>query len=92
VQARFAKDNVAVSGEAREYVRIGDTGGRLSFRFCPECGATVYYVCDEEPHLVGVPVGGFSDPTFPAPHYSVYESRRHPWVVTPDSCAERFDR
>lgn len=90
VQARFARDRVTVEGTAREYVRIGDDGGRVVFRFCPDCGATVYYVIDEEPDLVGVPVGAFADPTFPAPRYAVYESRRHPWVVTPDTCVERF--
>jgi hypothetical protein len=70
---------------AREYVRVGDDGGRITFRFCPECGSTVYYSIDIEPDLVGVPVGAFADPTFPAPTYSVYEARRHAWARVPES-------
>jgi hypothetical protein len=31
--------------------------------------------------VVAVPVGAFADPTFPAPKFSVYEHRKHPWVV-----------
>lgn len=91
VQARFPRDKVTVEGAATEYVRIGDEGGRAVFRFCPRCGATVYYTLDGEPDLVGVPVGAFADPAFPPPKYSVYRIRRHPWVAEPEECVERFD-
>jgi hypothetical protein len=91
VQARFARDRVTHSGNAREYVRVGDDGGRLTFRFCPECGSTVCYSIDGEPDLVGVPVGAFADPTFPPPTYSVYDARRHPWVRDPESVVEHWD-
>jgi hypothetical protein len=33
---------------------------------------------------VAVAVGNFADPAFPAPRISLYERRRHPWVVAPD--------
>lgn len=84
VQARFSKDRVEPSGRSCEYIRVGDEGGRLTFRFCPECGSTVYYTHDDDPDLVGVPVGAFADPAFPPPTYVVYESRRHAWVRVPD--------
>lgn len=29
---------------------------------------------------VGVAVGAFADPAFPAPSVSAYDCRRHPWV------------
>ena len=35
------------------------------------------------PEAVGVPVGAFADPAFPAPRVSVYEERRHAWVGMP---------
>ena len=38
---------------------------------------------------VGIPVGAFADPTFPAPTVSVYEERMHQWVVPPPD-AEHF--
>lgn len=88
VQARFSRDEVTHEGHAREYVRVGDDGCHLTFRFCPECGSTVWYTIDVEPDLVGVPVGGFADPAFPPPTYSVYEHRRHPWAHTPATIVE----
>jgi hypothetical protein len=48
----------------------------------------VYYTIDEQPDLVGVPVGAFADSAFPRPKYSVYEPRRHPWVAQPEGCVE----
>jgi len=81
-QARFPLDRVERTGRASTYVRVGDEGGRITQSFCPDCGSTVYYQL--EPDLLGVPVGAFADPTFPAPRVSVYESRRHPWVTIPD--------
>jgi hypothetical protein len=32
---------------------------------------------------VGVAVGAFADPNFPAPRYSIYDCRRHRWVQLP---------
>lgn len=86
VQARFPKDRVAVLGGAvSEYVRTADSGNTITFRFCPRCGSTVYYTLSEYPDVIAVTVGSFADPKFPAPRHSVYESRRHHWVVPPDA-------
>ena len=81
-QARFAPERVTVRGDAREYTRISDDGEARTFSFCPSCGATVYYVCGEEP-AIAVPVGAFADPGFPAPQRSVWEARKHAWVDVP---------
>jgi hypothetical protein len=35
------------------------------------------------PGFVIIPVGGFADPGFPPPTVSVYEDRKHSWVVPP---------
>lgn len=91
VQARFERDKVTILGRVREWVRVGDDGGRGTFRFCPDCGATVYYTFEDEPDLVGVAVGAFGNPAFPPPTYSVYESRRHPWARAAESCALHDD-
>lgn len=82
-QARFSEEQVAISGSANEFVRVGDEGSRIRFRFCPICGATVYYTADDRPGVVAVPVGAFADPGFPAPVVSVYEERMHGWVGLP---------
>jgi hypothetical protein len=74
---------VTIEGRASEYVRVADSGKRLTYYFCPHCGSTVYYQLQDFPDLVAVTIGSFADPTFPAPKFSVYESRKHPWSETP---------
>jgi hypothetical protein len=82
-QARFPRSDVRLTGDSCEYVRHSDQGEPRTFHFCPECGTTVYYVVSSAPELVAVPVGAFADPAFPAPQFSVWESRMHKWVALP---------
>ncbi|HJU23385.1 MAG TPA: GFA family protein [Casimicrobiaceae bacterium] len=83
--ARFDRGSVMLAGPSTAYVRIGDSGGRATFHFCPECGATVYYIIEDQPDIIAIPVGAFTDPSFPPPTRSVYENRRHPWVHLPQN-------
>ncbi len=83
-QARFPRANVRISGEGREFTRIGDEGGKCIFTFCPACGATVQYRLAGHDDVVAIPVGAFADPDFPGPNFSVYEERMHSWVVMPE--------
>jgi len=79
-----------VEGNSKEYIRTADAGNEITFHFCPDCGATVYYELDEVPDVIAVPVGAFADPGFPAPRVSVYEARQHPWASVPED-VEHFD-
>ena len=72
-----------VSGTASEYTRTGDQGARFTFRFCPVCGTTVFHTEEGNHESVSVAVGAFTDPGFPAPEVSVYDSRRHKWLELP---------
>jgi hypothetical protein len=82
-QARFSADSVTISGNGKEFVRVGDEGTAATFRFCPECGATVYFTAPVMEGSIAIPVGAFADPTFPGPTFSVYEERMHSWVSMP---------
>jgi hypothetical protein len=88
-QARFPRGNVTVAGASTVHVIVGDEGTRAHFHFCPQCGATVWYEPEAMPDFVAIPVGAFADPGFPAPSVSVYEGRKHAWVVPPAE-AEHF--
>ncbi|MFO0993595.1 MAG: GFA family protein [Hyphomicrobiales bacterium] len=87
VQARFRRDQVAISGRSTEFTRKADSGNTLTFRFCPLCGSTVYWTFRAFPDLVAVAVGTFADPTFPAPRHSVFETSRHGWAEAPSGDA-----
>ena len=80
-----------VFGTATEYIRVGDQGAKFIFRFCPVCGTTVFHTEDGHNESVGVAVGAFADPNFPAPRVSIYDSRRHPWVQLPPG-TRTFDK
>jgi hypothetical protein len=89
-QARYPRDRVRIEGASRTWVRTADSGNRITFHFCPECGSTVFYFLQDMPGVVAVAAGAFADPSFPSPQFSVYESRRHSWVEAPAG-AERHD-
>ncbi len=88
-QARFARDNVVVSGTSSSFALVGDEGSRAHFHFCPTCGATVYFQTEGAEETIAIPIGAFADPLFPAPTVSVYEERKHAWVAPPPD-AEHF--
>ena len=80
-----------VIGKATEYLRVGDQGAQFLFRFCPVCGTSVFHTEVGHDKSVSVAVGAFADPQFSAPQVSVYDCRRHPWVVLPENI-KRFEK
>jgi hypothetical protein len=80
VAAFFPRDAVSADGEAREYRRGSDSGFDLVFRFCPDCGSTVWWEALRTPGRIAVAAGAFADPGFPAPTQAVYGERRHAWI------------
>src|SRR3954452_9013605 len=69
-----------VTGTPNEYIRAGDSGGRVCSYFCPACGSTVYWKADNLPAMIGVAVGAIAVPNYPAPIRSVFEQSKHAWV------------
>ena len=83
-QARFDAADVKIEGDSREWARIAESGNRIVYHFCPECGSTVWYRGGAGlPEAIAIPLGAFADPAFPAPLFSVWEKRKHPWVAIP---------
>jgi hypothetical protein len=82
--ARFPVERASIAGESAEYRRTGDSGSEITFHFCKSCGSTVYWQIDKVPDLMAIAVGAFADPDFPAPRFSVYENRKHPWIGLPE--------
>ena len=89
VTAFFDDDQVEkVWGESRVHLRRGDSGNELSFRFCPDCGSTVWWLAEARPGSVAVAGGAFADPDFPAPERIIWAGNRHPWVCVPPGVSE----
>ncbi len=83
-QIRFSASDVEVEGNTTTYTRVADSGGRAHFQFCPTCATVICYQIHADPNIVAVPLGLFADPELPAPGFSVYEARKHPWVSVPE--------
>src|SRR5437879_11271714 len=64
-QARFRRESTEIKGQSKQYVRVGDEGSKITFNFCPACGATVHYAIEGRQDGVDVPVGAFSEAAFP---------------------------
>lgn len=81
VGAYFEREQVRIDGPSTVYVRAAGGDRKLRNHFCPTCGTNLFWELDLRPNHIGVAVGGFVDPSFPAPTRSVWEERRHGWVV-----------
>jgi hypothetical protein len=89
MQARWPNDRVEVTGRYTEYVRVSDDDEDRTYRFCPECGATVFWTSEDWlPDTVAIATGAFADPSFPQPSISSYGVRRYPWLTLPDGLEE----
>jgi hypothetical protein len=81
VQARWPAEQVTTDGRSKSFVKTADSGNRITFHFCPDCGSDVHYEIEGKfDGLVAIPLGAFDDPYFSAPRFSVWERRRHDWV------------
>jgi hypothetical protein len=80
VGAYYPINRIQVTGKSKIFTRLADSGRKFDTHFCPDCGTSLYWQPEEVPDLIGVAVGAFVDPQFPAPVISVWEESKHPWL------------
>ena len=81
IQARWPAEQVKIEGESKAHVHIADSGNRITYHFCPDCGSDVHYEIDGKfDGLIAIPVGAFDDPYALSPKFSVWERRKCEWV------------
>ncbi len=76
----YPKTQVRIEGDHKIYERDADSGFKIRFHFCPNCGSNVFWEGDKDPNIYGITVGSFADPNFPPPTFSVWEEVMHPWL------------
>jgi hypothetical protein len=81
--ASYPKERVRLDGERKIYERDADSGNRIRFHFCPNCGSTLYWERDRNPAVCGVAVGAFDPSAFPPPSDSIWEESMHSWLRLP---------
>jgi len=80
VGAFYPVGAVVISGAAKAFHRVADSGGAVRTYFCPECGSTVYWQAENLPSMIGVAVGALEEPPHAAPTKSIFERSKHGWV------------
>ncbi|MCJ8346650.1 GFA family protein [bacterium] len=90
-QVRLKKSQVTTSGQQTTYLRVAESGTKISFFFCPKCAATIYWEIEGLEDSFIVAVGCFADSKFPAPTFSVFGARKHCWFELPNSVLDSMD-
>jgi len=82
--AGFAKAQVTIEGYTKVFDRYGQSGRKVRFYFCRNCGTSLYWEADARPDTYILAVGAFADPNFPQPSVSIFEESKHTWMRLPD--------
>jgi hypothetical protein len=82
--ASFEKAQVTIEGDMKVFDRHGQSGRKVRFYFCPNCGTSLYWEADARPGLYILAVGAFADPNFSPPSVSIFEETKHLWMRLPE--------
>jgi len=81
VTAYYAQEQVAgQSGQPRTWRRIAESGNALVYRFCGDCGSTLWWDAEARPGKVCVAVGTFADKAYPPPQRMIWTDYKADWV------------
>jgi hypothetical protein len=89
-QARFPAEAVTLAGAFQTWERVGDSGRRAWFHWCPNCGATVMFVNEGYEDMPAIPIGAFADDDAPTPTLSIFEESKLAWVAVAGEGIEHF--
>jgi hypothetical protein len=80
----WQKAQIRVAGTHKVYERCADSGSKIRFFFCPDCGSNLYWESDRNPAGCGVAGGAFDERAgLPPPTSSVFEEDMHAWLGLP---------
>ncbi|TCT13367.1 hypothetical protein EDC22_101231 [Tepidamorphus gemmatus] len=71
--------DVTLTGEAKTWDIIADSGNVKSHAFCPTCGTPVYLTFAAMPDLFTVHASSLDDPAMFKPQVVTYGMRAHAW-------------
>jgi hypothetical protein len=88
VHSYYPEAAVIIDGTLKTYSRPGDTGCFVNFNFCPDCGSTISWTAEASPGSVGVSVGLFADPAYPAATNATFVAHKWPWFAVPEGVTQ----
>jgi hypothetical protein len=85
------RGDVKLSGDAKQWDIVGDSGNVKTHAFCPTCGAPVYLTFVAMPDIFTVHAASLDDPDRYRPQVVTYAVRGHAWDHI-DPGLPKFDR
>jgi hypothetical protein len=82
---------MTITGEAKHWEVVADSGNVKSHAFCPVCGTPVYLRFAAMPDLIAIPAGSLDEPARFAPHALTYSIRGLAWDSI-DPALKAFER
>lgn len=80
--ARFRREDVAISGETKTYAVQAESGNTNTRYFCPNCGSRLFGETTLRPGFLNVTVGVFDDHTWFDPQWVLYKKAQPVWDIT----------
>ena len=72
------RNRLDVVGSLNHYA-VGESGDRLSWNFCPECGSPVTADIEDNPGTAIVLAGSLDDPSWLEPEMHIFTDDSQPW-------------
>lgn len=88
--ATFARAGVTVTGEAKKWDMVGDSGNVKTRAFCPKCGLAVYMTFAAMPDIFTIRASSLDDPARYKPQAVTYAVRAYDWDHL-DSSLTKFE-
>ncbi|GAA0002907.1 hypothetical protein BRDID11002_29080 [Bradyrhizobium diazoefficiens] len=77
--ATFARAGVTVTGEAKHWDMVGDSGNVKTRGFCARCGLPVYLTFAAMPDIFTIRAASLDEPARYKPQVVTYAARGHQW-------------
>ena len=91
VNVIFPTAAIEISGEVGQYVRLADSGNRVTMRFCPQCGSQLFSDSTGRPGLTVVRVGTLDEPSAIRPQANIWSASAPAWACL-DAALERVEQ
>jgi len=91
VNAIFPAQDLDVSGPVAAHASHGESGNRVTRRFCPACGSHLFADSTGRPGLTVVRVGTLDEPSSVTPSANIWAGSAPAWACL-DPALERVER
>lgn len=88
--ATFARAGVTVTGKAKKWDMVGNSGNVKTRAFCPECGLAVYMTFAAMPDIFTIRAASLDEPARYKPQAVTYAVRAYDWDHL-DSSLTKFE-